>query len=391
MFTKRKRIFLDYAATTPIDKRVERVMKLFMRDVFANPSSPHTEGLGAKKYLLQAKEDLARIAQIKDSEIIFTSGGTESVNLAIIGIARKVKGKISKPHIITTNIEHPAGLKSCEQLEKEGFDVTYLAVNEEGRISASDVRDAIRKETVLISVMLVNNEIGTILPIREISRELKIWKRENGRGEHDGPYFHTDACQAPSYLDINLNKLGVDALSIDGTKIYGPKGTGALLIRSHVPIQNIMYGGEQSRGFRPGTENIPGIIGLVEAMKIADMNREEENERLKELQKYFFERIVEIDGVIINGDIKRRLVNNINICIPNLNAEFAVIQLDEKGIACSSASACSNLSDGSSRVIQALGNGCEKSSLRFSMGRRTKRKDIDSVMKALLDITIKKS
>ena len=337
MFDNSKRVFLDYASTTPTDKRVISAMKPFWNAKFQNPSALYEEGVDVRKIIDQSRRHIANITQAKPSEIIFTGSGTESDNLAIIGVARSVgkKGDISNPHIITTNIEHVAVIESCKRLEKEGFEVTYLSVNSDGTISVDDIKRSLRPETILVSVMLANNEIGTIFPIRQIGVEVSKYKKEQNRISASYPYFHSDASQAPNYLDINVDRLGVDLLTLDGSKIYGPKGIGCLIAKSHIPMEPILYGGGQESGFRPGTENVPAIVGFTKALQITTDMQGEESERLKELQDYFIRQLKEeIPKAEINGSIKNRLPNNINICIRGLNAEFAVIQLDEAGVSC---------------------------------------------------------
>lgn len=389
-----KRIFLDYAATTPVDKEVFSNMKKYFSDNFANCQSIHSEGVRNKEVLKSCRERVARMVQVKDKEIIFTAGGTESNNLAIIGFANRIKkefvqrGEKNKPHIITTNIEHVAVLESFEYLLKNGFDVTYLDVDKDGLINSQQVLKALKQETVLISIMLANNEIGTIMPIRDISRQIQKYKKENNLDNNNYPYLHTDASQAPNYLDINVNRLGVDMLSLDGSKIYGPKGIGCLVKKDYIDIESISFGGGQEMGLRSGTENLPLIVGFTEALDKALQIREQESERLSKIQKYFIEELEsKFPKAIVNGDKKKRLPNNINVCFDNLDSEFAVIQLDEIGIACSAMTACRNLSEtANSYVVEALGQKCGKSSLRFSMGRDTKKSHIDKVIKALSKI-----
>lgn len=389
-----KRIFLDYAATTPVDKEVFKKMKKYFSDNFANCQSIHSEGVENKKVLDSCRERIARMVQAKDKEIIFTAGGTDSNNLAIIGLANRIKKEFDKreekgkPHIITTNIEHVAVLEAVEHLSQNGFDITYLEVSEEGVIDSKQVEQNLRPETVLVSVMLANNEIGTVMPIRDISRVIQKYKKDNGINKGNYPYLHTDASQAPNYLDININRLGVDMMSLDGSKIYGPKGIGCLVKKDYVEIESISFGGGQELGLRAGTENLPLIVGFTEALDKTLQIQKEENKRLHEIQKYFISELEnKFPKAIINGSKEKRLPNNVNVCFTGLNSEFAVIQLDEKGIACSAMTACRNLSEvANSYVVEALGQKCGKSSLRFSMGRDTKKGDIDKVIKALSKI-----
>jgi len=388
-----KRVFLDYASTTPVDKKVFKKMKKFFSDSFANAQSIHAEGVENKKYLNEARTGVARLVQVKDSEIIFTGGGTESVNLAIIGLAKKIlkefkeKNITEKPHIITTNIEHVAVLESCKNLEND-FDVTYLKVNGDGIISSKQVEEELRPATVLVSVMLANNEIGTIFPVRDISRVIHKFKKELGKEKKSYPYLHTDASQSPNYMDININRLGIDMMSLDGSKIYGPKGSGVLIKKSYVQIDSISFGGSQEFGLRSGTENLPLIYGFYLALKKTLEIQEQESVRIINLQKYFILKIQNyFPEIKINGSVEKRLPNNINICVPNINAEFTVIKLDHLGISCSSMTACRNMTDvSSSYVVESLGEKCGESSLRFTMGRETKKGDIDRVIKSLSKI-----
>lgn len=403
MFKNTKRVFLDYASTTPVDDLVLKEMIKFHNKKFHNPSSLYREGLSVADDLEKARLKVARITQSKPDEVIFTGSGTESDNLGIIGTVNSIIKKINldgenknfRPHIITTNIEHVAVLESIKFLESEGIDVTYLEVNEKGLIFDKDVYKALRKETVLVSIMLANNEIGTIMPIRPISVQIDKYKNEINRKKHDYPYLHTDASQAPNYLDVNVDKLGVDLMTLDGSKIYGPKGVGCLIVKNFVPIEPILHGGGQENKIRPGTENMAGIFGFAKALEIADELRETESIRIEKLRDYFWEKIKEkIPKSILNGDYKKRIPNNLNICIPGINSEFVVIQLDEEGISCAAATACKNLSgDMGSYVVDSLykkttnnSHRCGSSSLRFTLGRNTKKSDIDFAISKLTKI-----
>lgn len=392
---KTNRVFLDYASTTPVDNKVVKIMQLYLNKFFHNASALYSEGVANRQTIDDCRKKISRIVQSRQNEVIFTGSGTESINLAIIGTVREIAEKIKKekkdfvPHVITTNIEHVAVLESVKRIEKEGASVTYLPVAENGQISEKDIINALRPETVLISVMLANNEIGTILPIRKIGIAISKYKKENNRSRNSFPYFHTDASQGPNYLEINIDQLSVDMMTLDGSKIYGPKGVGCLIKKSFVPLQPVLYGGSHEFGFRPSTENLPQIVGFTKALEIADENREKEFVRLSKLQNYFFEKIVsQIPNTKINGDTKNRLPNNISICIDGLNSEFAVIQMDDQGVCCAAMSACKNLSgEANSYVVEAISTNCGRSSLRFSMGRFTKKSDIDFAIKALKKIT----
>lgn len=369
-----KEVYLDYAATTPLDPAVLEKMKPFLEKEFGNPSSIYSIAQKAKHALDNARITIANILGCYPEELIFTSGGTESDNLAILGVARANanKGK----HIITTAIEHHAVLHPCRALEKEGFKVTYVPVEPNGIVDPEKIKLAVREDTILISIMYANNEIGTIQPIAKIGRLCK--KR--------GIPFHTDACQAAGTLPLNVDKLHLDLMTINGGKIYGPKGIGLLYIRKGVNIQPIMYGGEQERRIRPGTENVAGIIGLAEALRRAQENSEKENERLIELRDYMIKEIeARISKVIVNGDREMRLPNNVNVSILDIEGEALLLRLDMVGVAASSGSACTSGSLDPSHVILALGHPYEiaHGSLRFTLGKETTKKDIDYVLEVL--------
>ena len=374
---KSPRIYLDNASTTPIDPSVLSAMLPYLKEKYGNPSSLHYEGRIAKKVIEDAREKIASIIGSEKDEIIFTSGGTESDNLAILGIARANKNKGN--HIIVSNIEHKAVLDSCKKLEKEGFEVTYLNVDKKGLVSIEDFKKNIRPDTILISIMYANNEIGTIEPIKKIAKIIK----ENKISK---PIFHSDACQAVNYLDINVKKLGVDVLSISSSKIYGPKGVGCLYLNKNIKIEPIIFGGGQERGLRSGTENVANIVGFAEALIISENKKKLENKRLTKLRKYFLSKIKkEIKNVYFNGDIKNRLPNNINISIKGVEGESLVLLLDDKNISCSSGSACSSIDLNPSHVLVNIGVSLELAhcSIRFTLGRYTQKKDIDYTVKVL--------
>ena len=442
---KTKRIYMDHAAAAPMDKRVKKAMEPYWTENFGNPNALYKEGLIARSAVEKAREDIAKILGARAKEIIFTNGGTESDNLAILGVAHAVNGGIgkltslrtdeegnpteaefpnsslifvSRPHIITTKFEHHAVLNSCKRLEKEGFEVTYLDVGKEGVINPKDVAKALKPETILVSIMYANNEIGTVQPIREIAKAIRDFKKKgvigvakqnfsrftlprNGAGSDASqnfasprlsaafPLFHTDACQAPGYLDINVERLGVDLMTINGSKIYGPKGIGLLYAKNGIKLEPLLYGGEQERKLRPGTENVPAIVGLAEALKIADKDREKESARLVKLRDYFIGRLIgEIPKTVLNGHAAERLPNNINVSILDAEGESIVLYLDEAGVACSTGSACTSESLEPSHVIMAIGkpHAYAHGAMRFSLGRSTTKKDIDYVMKVLPDI-----
>lgn len=378
----KRHIYLDHASTTPLDRRVRRIMLRLLRH-FANPSALYEGGQIAKKYLKEARIKTARVLSARPEEVIFTASGTESDNLALFGIFEAAKKTIAKPRFISTNIEHPAILETLEEIEKRGGEVILVPVEQNGIVSVKEIERQINDRTVLVSVMYANNEIGTIQPIKEISRMLKT----KCAGTY--PYLHTDASQAPNYLSVDTRRLGVELMTLDGSKIYGPKGVGALFIKSGTVIEPIIFGGGQEFGLRSGTENVPAIVAFAEALAIASEEREKESRRLHLLQKHCFKWIEENKPAWrINGDLEKRLPNNLNVCIGGLDAEFAVIKLAEKGIDCSYASAClTRAEENQSYVIEALGkNECAGSSLRFTFGRSTTKRDIKKLLATLADL-----
>ncbi|MDQ3015047.1 MAG: cysteine desulfurase [bacterium] len=400
-----RRIFLDYASTTPLDKRVLKSMLPFMADHFGNPSAIYKQGVEAKNVVKESRTTIARLLNIRPEEIVFTASGTEADNLAVLGVINAWKSDTKclidrhlvsdspfVPHIVTTNIEHPGILELCKHLEKNNVEVTYVPVEENGIVDPQKIKAAIKPNTVLVTVMLANNEIGTIQPIRDIARIVQEYKKTR-TDKLNIPYVHTDASQAANYEDLSFQNLGVDMMTLDASKIYGPKGVGLLAIKRMVSIEPIIYGGGQERGLRSGTENVPGIVGFAKALEIAQEMREQESLRLRELQNYFFDTVIKMSPLVSsNGDKEKRLPNNVNICIEGIDSEFAVIQLDTQGISCSSASSCMNLSEEPySYVIDALrenGKKCRGSSLRFTFGRATKKKEIDLTLAVIKSILI---
>ena len=371
----KKKIYLDNSAATKIDKKVKKKM-IEVMEFFGNPSAMHKDGREAKKVYNNSKKDIAKILNCNQTEIIFTSSGTESDNLAIFGAVEE--NKKEKKHIITTKIEHHAVLYAFEELEKRGFKVTYLDVKKDGKVNMKQLKEAICQDTFFISIMYANNEIGTIQDIKKIS---KIIRKEN-----KDIIFHTDACQAINYLDIDVQKLDVDLMSFSGSKIYGPKGIGVLYKNKNIKIKNQIFGGGQEMGLRSGTENIFLIAGIAEALKITEKIKEKETKRLAELQKYFIENMQDkISDIKINGSFKNRLVNNVNVSFDGIEGESILLLLDEYGIAVSTGSACASSDLNISHVLAALdieskyGHG----SIRFSFGRETTKKDLNYTLKVL--------
>lgn len=406
-----KKIYLDNSATTPVDKKVLSVMSSYWSKNFGNPSSIHSMGVIAKVALQKARKTVADLIGEHDREIVFTSGGTESNNLAIFGLVNnflKQGKKYSEIHLITTEIEHSSVLECFKELESKSCKVDYLKVDEFGTINLKDLRDLIKPETLLVSVGYANSEIGVIQPIKEIIKEIRHKRKEFGRdpgqikSQFDGagkirmPYFHVDASQAGLYLNMNMEELGVDLMTLDAQKIYGPKGVGALYVRDGIKIEPIMFGGGQEKGIRSGTENIPLIVGMASAFELAQKIKEKESNRLIKIRNYFFEEVKKvIPNIIINGHLENRLPNNINISMPGQDGEMNVFKLDEAGIVCSSSSACASGS-GESAVVRKIAektnaskeeiNDRAKSTLRFSMGKDTKIQDIKKLLKILKNI-----
>jgi cysteine desulfurase len=391
-----KKIYLDNSATTPVDNKVLRAMAKYWSSTFANPSSIHSMGVEAKVSLQNARKTVASLINGHDREIIFTSGGTESNNLAIFGLVDSLvkKGKkYSEIHLITTEIEHSSILECFVKLESDGCKVDYLKVNEYGLINPKDLREIIKPETALVSVAYANSEIGVIEPIKEIIKEIRHKRKEFSRERVGLPYLHIDASQAGLYLNLNVEELGVDLMTLDAQKMYGPKGIGILFVRDGIKIEPIIFGGGQERGIRSGTENIPLIIGMIHVLEVARKIKDKESVRLTKIRDYFFSEISKfVPSAIINGDLESRLPNNINISIPDKDGEMMVLRLDEAGIICSSSSACAS-GTGESVVVMKLAektdaskediNKRAKSTLRFSMGKDTKITDIKKLFKLL--------
>jgi cysteine desulfurase len=388
-----QKIYLDYASTTPLNKKVFKKMKPFFTNIFFNPSSIHKGGVLAKKAVQESREKIARILSVRSQDIYFVGSGTESINLAMLGVVRKFLNdkKDEKPHLIITAIEHPAVMEAARRLEKEGAELTILPVLQNGLITAQSVRAALKPNTVLVSIMFANNEIGTILPISKISKEINDYKNKLGRDKNSYPYFHTDASQAVNYFSVQIEKLGVDLMTIDAGKFYGPKGVGVLYKKYSVEIEPIIFGGSQENGLRAGTENVAGIVGCSEAFVLAQKNREKESNRLLKLQLLFIEEVLKIfPNAILNGDLRNRLPNNVNFCFPDSNAEFLVLAFDSNGVFVSSTTACKSLGDNSySYVVEATGKpDCAGSSIRFSFGADTTSYKLKKVIKILEKIKL---
>ena len=369
-----KRIYLDYAATTPTHPDVVQSMLPYFTDVFGNPSSIHRDGLEARNALDEARARVANLIGARDDEVTFTGGGTEADNSALMGVAFAKEGKSG--HIITSSIEHHAVLETCKFLEKRGFSVTYLPVDKYGLVDPEDVKKAISDRTILISVMHANNEVGTIQPIAEIGRIAK----------EAGVCFHTDAVQTLGHIPINVNELNVDMLSASAHKLYGPKGVGALYVRKGTRLVPYLYGGQQERRKRAGTENVPGIVGFAKAAEIAEREMAPEGTRLIGLRDRLDAGIQErIEQVSLNGHPLNRLPNNVNVSVHFVEGESMCMSLDLEGISASTGSACSSSSLEPSHVLMAIGLPHELAhgSLRFTLGKWTTEEEIEQVLKVL--------
>ena len=363
-----KRVYMDYNATTPAEPVVVEAMLPYFSGEYGNAASIHSFGQRAQGAVERAREAVAALVGARAQEIVFTSGGTESDNHAIFGIVASAGG--TKKHVITTTVEHEAVLNACEALEKSGVAVTYLAVEGSGRVDPEAVRRAIRPETVLITVMHANNELGTIQPIEEIGRIA---------ADADA-YFHTDAVQSAGKVPIDVKALGVDLLAISGHKFYAPKGVGALYIRGGTRVRQLLYGGHHQRGFRPGTENVPGIVGLGKAAEMARASLAEDAKRISALRDKLQEGLLErVPDSRLNGAGAARTPNTTNILFPGVEGEALVIALDLKGLACSTGAACSSGAVEPSHVLTAIGLRAEeaRASLRFSLGRHTTETDVE--------------
>ena len=379
-----KKIYLDYAASTPIDPRVEEVVIKTLK-VFGNPSSLHSFGQESLSIIDESRLKIANFFGLKPEEIIFTGSATEANNLALRGVIKfcRFKTNLENLHIISSQIEHVSVLNTLKDLEREGVAVTYLPVSSDGRIRIQDVNSFLKRETVLVSVMAVNNETGVIQPIEEISRVIRNYRRIN---KSSFPVFHTDAVQAIQYLDCQLDHLGADLLTTSGHKIYGPKGVGALIVKRGTGLEPIITGGGQENNFRSGTENIAAIKGFSEAPALIKENHREENARLEKLRKKFLEGIMENwPKAILNSGGAKTVPYIINLRFPGQKSDELLVQLDLAGLAVSSGSACSVRALTPSHVLLAMGltDDEARTSLRFSFGRFTTEKEIAEALKIL--------
>jgi cysteine desulfurase len=375
-------IYLDHAATGPLRTEAFESMQPFLKSNFGNPSGHYEIGKTAQKAVDLARTSVAECLGARPQEILFTSGGTESINSALLGISQAMHRAGSGKHIITSSIEHHAGLHACSWLEELGFSVTYLDCDSSGVISANTVKKALQPDTILVSIMLANNEVGSTQPIAEISELLKITSTQQGHRI----LLHADAVQAPEWLPVNINQLGVDALSLSAHKFGGPKGMGILFLKRATPFRPLLVGGGQEMQKRAGTENVAGIVGTATALKFASKGAVSRSKRVRKLRQQLREGIeTNIDGIHINGSDDNILPNILNVSFEEIESDELVVRLDQEGIATSTGSACSSALWEPSHVLLAMGVPIRRAagSIRFSLGDHTTAQDIEKVLKVL--------
>ncbi len=396
--TSKRSIYLDHAAATQLDPQVLEAMRPWQEEQFYNPSSLYAAAREARAAVEDARWRVAQILGAKKTEIIFTAGATESINLVFFGtlralalqdlvLARHARPGLEPVKVIASSIEHESVLASLEALKTEGYDTELVAVERDGIIKVEEIAKAIDNQTVLVSIMYANNEIGTIQPIARVAKLVDTVRQDRQKRGIDTPlYLHTDAAQAAGFLDLHVSRLGVDLMSLNGSKIYGPKQTGCLYVRTGTHIQPIIHGGGQERGLRSGTENVAGIIGFAKALELMQETKTAESYRLTQLRNGCLKRLNGvIPNLVLNGHAKKRLPNNLNISVPGIDGEKAVLYLDQAGIQASTGSACSTGRVDPSHVLLAIGCSAEKArgSLRFSLGKSTVPSDIDQLIQVL--------
>jgi cysteine desulfurase len=377
-----KMIYLDHAAATPVGGEVLAAMQPYFSDVFYNPSATYLPARQAREDLEAARARVAHWLGVRPTEVIFTAGGTEGNNLAIAG----VMARLPNCSVTVSGIEHESVLAPAQQ-----FNCSVALTTEQGRVDVDSLRQNITDATVLVSVMYANNEVGTIQPLRQIGDMLKtIRAQRRAEGSTTPLYLHTDACQAANYLDLHVSRLGVDMMTLNGGKIYGPKQSGVLYIASHVQLQPLILGGGQERGLRSGTENVAGCVGFAAALDQAQHMRHNEVKRLNEVKNSAIHLLsAKIPGAIVNGSLEHRLPNNLHVTLPGFDNERVLVQLEQHGILAAAGSACSASNDEPSHVLRAMGLGNEaaQSSLRFTFGRATTLADVEKLVQVLTDIT----
>lgn len=389
----KKRVYMDFASATPIHKEVKKELVRGL-SLFGNPSAPHKEGRDAHKAVEEARSRIAGILRAKKEDLYFTGSGTEGNNLAIFGVIEALLQKGAKPedlHVVTSEIEHPSLGDPVSSLKRRGVSVSFAKPNKEGVITPEEILKYVREETVLVSIVAVQSEIGVIQPLREIRGALNKFREKREQKvqplfeETSFPLLHSDASATPLYLDLAPERLGVDIATYDGQKIMGPKGVGVLYKDSSVTLDPLMRGGKQERGLRPGTENTPAIIGLAKAFELSEVGREERVKKVEEVRDYFISRIQnEFPNVSVNGSLKKRIANNVNISVPGADGDYLAVLMDKEGVSVSPRSAC--IASGTvSHTVEALGKGEEeaKGTLRFSLPPWVSKKDVDQAVNAL--------
>lgn len=376
-----ERIYCDTAAITPLDQRVHRVVERLTREVWGNPGSIHTEGEQAHASLEEARRRVAAFCGVKSYEVVFTSGGTESNNLALRGVIGALPRRGG--HIITSTIEHASILSTVDELERQGCTITLLNPDSDGLISPSQVLEALRPDTVLISLHLANNEIGVLQPLRDIARAVRAEREKRGSVY---PYIHTDACQAPRFMPLFIETLGVDLMSMSGAKVYGPRGVGCLLVRAGTNCAPLLFGGGQEHGLRSGTPDVPAIAGFAEALALCEAERSTESAELSLLRDALVQKISALPGAVINGSLRHRLPHNVHASFRGITGERMVIELDRRGIAAATGSACSSRTKSSSHVMRAI--AAEEpwrsdGAVRFTLGRGTTHAHVECIAQEL--------
>ena len=389
----RSRIYLDYASATPVDPRVLKAMAPYWDIISGNPGALHEEGVSAKQALTDARSRVAHLLHARASEMIFTGSGTEANNLAIMGTVAALERRgvlLESMHLIVSAIEHESVLAPAGELERRGVKVTLVSPEPSGIVSAEKIMSEMRPETVLVSLQAANHEIGTIQPVPELGRKVKAWRTLH---KADLPYFHSDASQAALLLNVSVDRLSVDLMTLDAQKIYGPKGVGALYKRQGAVLSPVLFGGRQEQGLRPATENIPAIVGMAAALSLAFQEREKEYARLRKLQELFLRSLEEkVPSASVNGDRRKRLPSNVNVSLPGRDGELLALALDAEGIAVTTKSACAESEEKISSVVRALGKSEEeaKATLRFSFGKKTRVADIRRAVETLAMLVARK-
>lgn len=382
LFSRARRIYLDHAAATPVRKEVLDAMRPYLHDTFGNPSAIHAEGVAAARAIDDARTSVARTLRVRPTDVTFTSGGTESNNLALRGAVEALRAQgVSEIEIISIRTEHPSVTETLAHLESAGCTVTYVEVTEEGLIDMQAFRAALSSKTKLVTLAYANSETGVVQDLGKIGRAIA----EHEKAHNSRILFHTDASQAPLWLPCEPERLHVDMMTLDAGKFGGPKGVGALIHRPKAQLARVTFGGSQEQGLRPGTENVPLIVGFAAGLAHAQRDHEARSERVRTVRDHGIAALCEIKGVVLNGSREQRLANNINISVPGIDTEFAVVSLDANGIACSTKSACSGAGGGISKVVYEMTRDEARagSTIRLTLGEETRKRDLLHVARIL--------